>query len=161
MAANTDYVMLTYDEVLDEASTPAAKAFTVMVAGAERDLAANKSGVGERSHGDVDPGVGADGRETVTVSYTVPPSNRLQDVASNHAAALSEQPVSNRSPGRTSRQNSASDALTAEFRELPTSHGMELFTFELRFSEEFDLSYLTLRRKAFSVMNGRVTKRSA
>ena len=158
VAANTDYVMLTYDEVLDEASTPAAKAFTVTVAGAKRDLAANNPvSVSGRTVTLTLASALTDG-ETVTVSYTVPPSNRLQDVASNHAAALSEQPVSNRSPGSTSRQNSASNVLTAEFRKLPTSHGMELFTFELRFSEEFDLSYLTLRRKAFSVMNGRVTK---
>ncbi len=158
-AANNDYVMLTYDEPLDEASTPAADAFTVTVAGTARDLASsNPVSVSGRtvtltlasplSHG-----------ETVTVSYAAPSSNPLQDAAGNDAAALNGQAASNRSPGGTSQQNSAEGAATAAFHDLPTSHGMELFTFELRLlGGAFEVSYLTLRDKAFSVMNGTVTK---
>ena len=51
----------------------------------------------------------------------------------------------------------ADDALTAEFRDLPKNHGSAAFTFELRFSEDFSISYLTLRDSAFSVTNGQVT----
>ena len=50
-------------------------------------------------------------------------------------------------------------ALTAEFLDAPSSHnGQTAFTFELRFSEEFDLSYVTLRDHAFTVNGGEVTK---
>ena len=49
--------------------------------------------------------------------------------------------------------------LTAEFRDAPTSHnGLSSFTFELRFSESFGLSYRTLRDSAFTVDGGTVTK---
>ena len=49
--------------------------------------------------------------------------------------------------------------LTARFEGEPSSHdGQTAFTFELRFSEEFGISYLTLRDHAFSVTDGTVTK---
>ena len=49
--------------------------------------------------------------------------------------------------------------LTAEFRDAPASHdGQTAFTFELRFSEEFPVSYATLRDHAFTVTGGSVTK---
>ena len=49
--------------------------------------------------------------------------------------------------------------LTASFLAAPSSHdGDNSFTFELRFSEEFELSYVTLRDDdTFSVTNGEVT----
>ena len=49
--------------------------------------------------------------------------------------------------------------LTAEFRNMPTTHnGSAAFNFELRFSEDVpDLSYVTLRDHAFTVTNGEVT----
>ena len=48
--------------------------------------------------------------------------------------------------------------LTANFHAMPASHdGTNPFTFELRFSEELGVSYLTLRDSAFTVTNGRVT----
>ena len=51
--------------------------------------------------------------------------------------------------------------LTAEFSATPTSHdGQGAFTFKLRFSEQFDLSYITLRDHAFTVSGGSVTKAS-
>ena len=49
--------------------------------------------------------------------------------------------------------------LTAGFSDAPDSHdGQTAFTFELRFSEEFGISYLTLRDHAFSVTGGMVNK---
>ena len=49
--------------------------------------------------------------------------------------------------------------LTAEFRAAPAAHdGTTGFTFELRFSEDFPLSYVTLRDHAFTVSGGEVTK---
>ena len=49
--------------------------------------------------------------------------------------------------------------LTASVHGVPASHdGSAAFTFELRFSEEFPLSYRTLRDHAFTVMGGEVVK---
>ena len=49
--------------------------------------------------------------------------------------------------------------LTAVIENAAASHdGENVFTFELRFSEEFGLSYKTLRDHAFTVNGGRVTK---
>ena len=47
--------------------------------------------------------------------------------------------------------------LTAGYRDAPVSHdGQGSFTFELRFSEEVELSYVTLRDEAFRVTGGTV-----
>ena len=49
--------------------------------------------------------------------------------------------------------------LTAGFSDVPNSHdGQTAFTFELRFSEEFGISYKTLRDHAFTVTGGTVNK---
>ena len=49
--------------------------------------------------------------------------------------------------------------LTARLENVATSHdGESVFTFELRFSEEFSLSYKTLRDHAFTVTGGTVKK---
>ena len=48
--------------------------------------------------------------------------------------------------------------LTAGADGLPDSHNGDAFTFELRFSEEIPLSYVTLRDHAFTVTGGTVTK---
>ena len=49
--------------------------------------------------------------------------------------------------------------LTATFGSKPSAHdGQTAFTFEPRFSEEFGISYLTLRDHAFKVTGGTVNK---
>ena len=49
--------------------------------------------------------------------------------------------------------------MTAEFLGVPSSHnGSDEFTFEVRFSEEFNISYLTLRDDAFTVIEGTVIR---
>ena len=48
--------------------------------------------------------------------------------------------------------------LTASFSDMPAEHTGESFTFGLTFSEDFGLSYQTLRDAAFSVTNGQVTR---
>ena len=54
--------------------------------------------------------------------------------------------------------NDSSIALTASFSDMPASHTGERFTFSLVFSEEFELSYKTLRDKAFDVTGGTVRR---
>ena len=59
----------------------------------------------------------------------------------------------------TSTVSPAPTVLTARFPDTPSSHdGQTAFTFELRFSEELELSYKTLRDHAFTVTGGAVTK---
>ena len=53
----------------------------------------------------------------------------------------------------------APSPLTASISAAPESHdGQSVFTFKLRFSEEFGISYKTLRDLAFTVTGGEVVK---
>ena len=85
---------LTYDEDLDADSEPAPSAFSVTVDGASR--AVTGVSVGTKALLTLASAVRAG--ETVTVSYTVPATNPLQDEASNPAAAFSDHPVTNEVP---------------------------------------------------------------
>ena len=52
--------------------------------------------------------------------------------------------------------NAETRPLTASFSDMPASHTGEDFTFGLAFSEEVELSYVTLRDTAFAVTGGEV-----
>ena len=59
----------------------------------------------------------------------------------------------------TINDDDGSPALTARFESMPSLHdGANAFTFELAFSEELPLSYVTLRDEAFDVTGGTVRK---
>ena len=94
-AINGQSLVLTYDEPLDEASVPAASAYTVNVDGTDVSLAATNpvavsgSSVTLRTAAVVDPGA------TVTVSYTVPASGPVQDTTGNDAESLLSESVTN------------------------------------------------------------------
>ena len=140
---------VTFDEALDTGQAPDQSAFAVTVAGSSRgvdtvsvsDSVVTIVLVSAVSAGDV-----------VTVGYTAPTDQdaaRIQDLEGNTAASFSGQAVTN---------ETASDPLTASAHDVPSSHdGSAAFTFELRFSEEFPLSYRTLRDDAFTVTGGDVT----
>ena len=53
-------------------------------------------------------------------------------------------------------RNAETPPLTASFSNMPASHTAEDFTFGLAFSEEVELSYVTLRDTAFAVTGGEV-----
>ena len=121
-------LVLVYGEGLDEASVPAAEAFTVMVTGAVRSLAASGPVTvsGRRVFlalaSTVAPG------DEVTVSYAVPSENRLRDRADNDAPAVSDLAVTNTTP-----------AFTVRFEEgsVPETHdGVNRVAFRLVFSED-------------------------
>ena len=110
--ANGIFLTLDFDEDLKPDATPAAGAFTVTVARQDVTVhavlrAANKPRqillrlASEVVHG-----------ANVTVSYTVPnnASNRLQDSAGNHVAAITRRPVRN----TTARPQTPEDAATGE-----------------------------------------------
>ena len=90
--SNTE-VLLTYNEPLDPDSIPGTSAFTVKVGGTARTIstaaASGASGIVLTLSTAFRPG------DTLTVSYTVPTLNPIQDIAGNDAAALTDEAVSN------------------------------------------------------------------
>ena len=61
-------------------------------------------------------------------------------------------------PPSLSAQTGAGEQLTAEFSSVPASHDGTELTFNLTFTPEPDLSYVTLRDHAFSVAGGTIIK---
>ena len=95
---NGTSLVLTYNEALDEGSTPAAAAFTVTADGDARTV----SGVAvDGTTVTLTLDTGAAHGETVLVSYALPGSNRIQDEAGNEAVALTSQAVDNNTPDTT------------------------------------------------------------
>ena len=93
-ANNAHWIVLTYSETLDSTSIPAKSAFTVEVEGNDRTptaVAGDASGTAIILG--VDPAIRPG--DTVTVSYSKPGTNPLQDAASNEVASFTDQAVSN------------------------------------------------------------------
>ena len=150
VSVNGATLTVTFDEALAEVQAPTSTAFAVTVAGNSRGVSAvavSGSAVTLTLVTAVSEG------DAVTVDYTAPTGEsaaRLQDLASNAAASFSGLDAGN--------DTQAADQLTASAHDVPGSHdGSTVFTFELRFSENFYLSYKTLRGHAFTVTGGEVT----
>ena len=93
------HLILQYDEVLrsGNAGEPGASAFTVEVEGVERPVRLTAARPDDmqfalRLQTAVRPG------ETITVTYVVPSSRRIQDAAGNEAAGFTDEAVDNRLP---------------------------------------------------------------
>ena len=87
-------LVLTYDELLDQTSTPAATDFAVTVAG----TGVTPDGVVVNADNTVTvtlPAPGAAFGEAVTLAYTVPATNPIQDLAGNDAGAIATEAVTN------------------------------------------------------------------
>ena len=97
LAADGVTLTLTYDEALDGASLPAASAFQVKVNSARRDLAATTPVSISGSTVVLKLATPARTGETVTLSYTKPSQNPLQETAGNDVANLTDEPVTNNS----------------------------------------------------------------
>ena len=140
---------LTYDEPLDEDTLPAASTFAVTVAGESRAVASvTVSG----SAATLTLATAVVAGEAVTVDYTAPTGaseGKVQDAAGNAAASFSDLAVT----------NDTAALLTASAHDVPADHGgsTTTITFELRFSEQFGISYITLRDRAFTVTDGEVS----
>ncbi len=92
---NGTTLTLNYSEALDTNSTPATTDFTVSVAGTDQTptgVVVSGSAV------TLTLGTAATAGQAVTVTYTVPATNPIQDLAGNDAAALSSQAVTNNTP---------------------------------------------------------------
>ena len=143
-----DTLTLTYDEALDEGSVPAASAFSVSLAGGAGEAPSAVSVDGDTVT--LTLATAAAVGQTVTVSYTVPTSNPVQDVAGNNAPAFADRSVT----------MSPQSALTARFEKMPASHKGpgSRFSFELHFSAQLaHLSYRSVAGPLFTVTNGAVT----
>ena len=112
----------------------------------------------------------ATSEDVVVVSYT-PPSDaataRTRDLAGNAAAGFNSTEVFNDTDetaeseenGEPEETTEGETPLTVSLEVTTESHnGTDAFTFEIRFSEEFPLSYKTLRDLAFTVSGGEVLK---
>ena len=99
-------------------------------------------------------GAGAATTIAVVADSLVPNAAAIVSQASGIAADLRHdgtEPIA-------AQQQGGADPLTAEFLDLPAGgHGANPFTFKLRFSEEFPLSYKTLQNHALGVTNGTLT----
>ncbi len=167
-----------YDEALDEGSAPPTDSFDVRVA----CTCADTTWLDEESKRAV-ASVSVDGdtvvltlvsaatsEDVVVVSYT-PPSDaataRTRDLAGNAAAGFNPTEVFNdtdetaesEEDGEREETTEGETPLTVSLEAITESHnGTDAFTFEIRFSEEFPLSYKTLRDLAFTVSGGEVLK---
>ena len=88
---------LIYSEALDTGSVPAASAYTVVVASATGVAPSSVAVSGAKVT--LTLTTGAASGNTVTVTYTKPSTNPLQDLASNDAAALTGRAVTNNTGG--------------------------------------------------------------
>ena len=92
---NGTALVLTYNEALDEDSEPATSAYEVTVAGSTVSVSdVSVSGMAVT----LTLGTAAVAGQTVSLNYTVPASNPVQDTAGNDAAALTDQAVTNNTP---------------------------------------------------------------
>ena len=145
MPAQGDIINLNFDEDLTVSQTnlPAASAFTVKVNGAERSTTAVSLPHHARQVSVSFTPVAQYGDE-VTVSYTPPAANPLQDAGGNHVLAFTDFPVQN----NVSRPASAPPALVDATMYNNT-------TLTLKFDEDLD-GDSTAATSAFTVkVNGR------
>ena len=162
-----------YDEALDEGSAPPPDSFDVRVACTCDDttwLDEESKRAVESVSVDGDTVVltlvsAATSEDVVVVSYT-PPSDaataRTRDLAGNAAAGFNSTEVFNDTDETAESEENGEPGetpLTVSLEATTESHnGTDAFTFEIRFSEEFPLSYKTLRDLAFTVSGGEVLK---
>ena len=112
----------------------------------------------------------ATSEDVVVVSYT-PPSGaataRTRDLAGNAAAGFistevfndTDETAESEENGEPEETTEGETPLTVSLEATTESHnGTDAFTFEIRFSEEFPLSYKTLRDLAFTMSGGEVLK---
>ena len=167
-----------YDEALDEGSAPPPDSFDVRVACTCDDttwLDEEAKRAVESVSVDGDMVVltlvsAATSEDVVVVSYTSPSdaaTARTRDLAGNAAAGFNSTEVFNDTDetaeseenGEPEETTEGETPLTVSLEATTESHnGTDAFTFEIRFSEEFPLSYKTLRDLAFTVSGGEVLK---
>ena len=97
---NGDTLTLTYDEPLDDSSMPSPTTYTVTVSPGTAPIVEMVAINNQIVTLTLDEAVSSD--QTVTLTYAVPSSNPIQDVAGNDAAALNIQVTNNTPPPQIS-----------------------------------------------------------
>ena len=99
-----------------------------------------------------------EGQETLTLTLSNPSQATLDDATGAGAiengessSGTQEDPPAEDPPAETPVV-----LITASFANVPATHNGTAFTFDLTFSEEFGLSYVTLKTHAFNVTGGTV-----
>ena len=99
-----------------------------------------------------------EGQETLTLTLSNPSQATLDD-ATGAGAIENGESSSGTQEDPPAEDPPAEDPvvlLTASFANVPATHDGSAFTFDLTFSEEFGLSYVTLKTHAFNVTGGTV-----
>ena len=95
-----------------------------------------------------------EGQETLTLTLSNPSQATLDDAT---GAGTIENGESSSGIQEDPPAETPVVLLTASFANMPATHNGSALTFDLTFSEEFGISYVTLRDDAFSVTDGEVT----
>ena len=106
---------LIYNEALDTGSVPAPSAYTVAVGGATGVAPSSVAVVGAKVK--LTLSTTATSGDTVTVAYTKPGTNPLQDLADNDAPTLAVQPVTNNTGATNNQPSFSSDTTTRSVAE--------------------------------------------
>ena len=153
-AGETIEVRLTFSEAVTVADGTPTVGVSVGGEAATLDYASGSRSATLVFSTSVPEGAGAATTIAVVADSLVPNAAAIVSQASGIAADLRHdgtEPIA-------AQQQGEPDPLTAEFLDLPAAgHGGNAFTFKLRFSEEFPLSYKTLRNHALGVTNGTLT----
>ncbi len=94
-------------------------------------------------------------QETLTLTLSNPSQATLDDATG--AGTIENGESSSGTQEDPPAEDPPAVLLTASFGNMPATHNGSAFTFDLTFSEEFGISYVTLRDDAFSVTDGEVT----
>ena len=94
-----------------------------------------------------------EGQETLTLTLSNPSQATLDDAT---GAGTIENGESSSGTQEDPPAETPVVLLTASFANVPATHNGSAFTFDLTFSEEFGISYVTLRDDAFNVTGGTV-----
>ena len=104
-------------------------------------------------------------QETLTLTLSNPSQATLDDGAGTgtiengeSSSGTQEDPPAEDPPAEDPPAETPVVLLTASFGNMPATHNGSAFTFDLSFSEEFGISYVTLRDDAFAITGGDILK---
>ncbi|MEO5885013.1 MAG: SwmB domain-containing protein [Candidatus Limnocylindrales bacterium] len=155
MAVNGSTLTIAYDETLDTGSVPAPSAYAVMVGGVARTV----SNVGIAGSGvTLTLASAVLNGESVTLQYTVPGTNPVQDVPGNDAAAFGPVSVTNTTPVPTTTTTTYIATGDAQVKSTsPTTNYGSLSSMQLRQDPGTSVTYYDYLKFQVTALSGPVT----